>query len=182
MRHQSKQLRDPNALFEDSTNTQNAQWTPPGEVAVGGVYLRLFLQNPQWSVRAPKKLLQELLTETLATLPKDCSEGSRGDVCAQALAALLRTRPALADACAQLGELPRLARLLPACPRQALPVLAAVAGTQSCVTALSSTDVMAGVRAAVKSCRDVAGVACEALAAIFSSSANTDRLVSQVSE
>lgn len=41
---------------------------------------------------------------------------------------------------------------------------------------------MAGVRAAVKSCRDVAGVACEALAAIFSSSANTDRLVSQALE
>lgn len=81
LRHQSNQLRDPNAIFEDREVQERASageemWAPPGEVVVGGVYLRLFLQNPQWSIRSPKKFLQELLTETLSALAKDATEVS----------------------------------------------------------------------------------------------------------
>jgi hypothetical protein len=57
-------------------------------------------------------------------------QGSRGAVCASALTALVRARPALGEACAALGELPRLSRLLPACPAHAVPVLAALVHTQ----------------------------------------------------
>ncbi|GBP27281.1 DnaJ homolog subfamily C member 13 [Eumeta japonica] len=185
-RHQSSQLRDANLVFEtrEMEHAQNGEeaWAPPGEVVVGGVYLRLYLQNPQWSVRSPKRFLQELLHETLSTLNKDASEGSRGEVCAKALVALLRARPALGEACAQLGELPRLARLLHACPQHAVPVLAAVACAQGSIAALAQTDVMSGLKTAVKSCREIVGVACEALAAIFNSSINTDRLVMKALE
>ncbi|CAH0713170.1 unnamed protein product, partial [Brenthis ino] len=183
-RHYTNQIRDPSVLFEerDATEHNEEAWAPPGEVVVGGVYLKLFLQNPTWSLRSPKRFLQELVTETLSALNKDSSEGSRGETCARALAALLRARPALCEACAQLGELPRLARLLPACPRLAVPVLAALADTQACVSALSQTDVMVGLKTAVKTCREVVGTACDALAAIFNSSANTDKLVLQALE
>ncbi|CAH2042626.1 unnamed protein product, partial [Iphiclides podalirius] len=187
-RHMANQLRDPNILFEDRETLERAAngeevWAPPGEVVVGGVYLKLYLQNPHWSLRSPKKFLQELLTETLTALGKDSSEGSRGEVCARALAALLRAKPALGEACAQLGEMPRLARLLPTCPRLAVPVLAALADTQACVVAFTQTDVMAGLKTAVKTCREIIGSACEALATIFSNSnANTDKLVLQALE
>ncbi|XP_034835382.1 dnaJ homolog subfamily C member 13 isoform X1 [Maniola hyperantus] len=183
-RHYTNQIRDPSVLFEDrdATETGEEAWAPAGEVVVGGVYLKLFLQNPTWSLRSPKRFLQELLTETLASLHKDSSEGSRGDTCARALAALLRARPALCEACAQLGELPRLARLLPACPKHAVPVLAALAQTQACVLALSQTDVMSGLKTAVKTCREVVGAACDALCSIFNSTVNTDKLVLQALE
>ncbi|XP_068620055.1 dnaJ homolog subfamily C member 13 [Battus philenor] len=187
-RHFANQLRDPNVLFEDRETLERVAngeevWAPPGEVVVGGVYLKLYLQNPHWSLRSPKKFLQELLTETLTALNKDSSDGSRGEVCARALAALLRAKPALGEACAQLGEMPRLARLLPACPRLAVPVLAALADTQACVAAFTQTDVMAGLKTAVKTCREVVGSACEALAAIFNNNnANTDKLVLQALE
>jgi hypothetical protein len=81
-RHQSDQVRDPNVTFEDRETAErassgiDAEWAPPGEVVVGGVYLKLFLQNPHWSLRSPKRFLQELLTETLAALAKDSSEVS----------------------------------------------------------------------------------------------------------
>nr|XP_026495433.1 dnaJ homolog subfamily C member 13 isoform X2 [Vanessa tameamea] len=183
-RHYTNQIRDPSALFEERDVTEHNEdaWAPPGEVVVGGVYLKLFLQNPTWSLRSPKRFLQELVTETLSSLNKDSSEGSRGDTCARALAALLRARPALCDACAQLGELPRLARLLPVCPRHAVPVLGALAHTQACVMALGQTDVMIGLKTAVKTCREVVGGACDALAAIFNSTVNTDKLVLQALE
>ncbi|XP_053615104.1 dnaJ homolog subfamily C member 13 isoform X2 [Plodia interpunctella] len=187
--HQSNQLRDANATFEDREALERAAsganeeaWAPPGEVVVAGVYLKLYLQTPHWNLRSPKRFLQELLTETFNSLNKDSSEGSRGDVCARALAVLLRSKPALGEACAQLGELPRLARLLVSSPRHAVPVLTALADTQACVVALSQTEVMSGVKCAIKSCRGVVGGACEALAAIFSSAANTDRLVLQALE
>lgn len=48
------------------------------------------------------------------------------------------------------------------------------------MSALSQTDVMVGLKTAVKTCREVVGTACDALAAIFNSSANTDKLVLQV--
>ncbi|XP_026320399.1 dnaJ homolog subfamily C member 13 [Hyposmocoma kahamanoa] len=186
-RHQSSQLRDPNATFEDRETLERIAsgeetWAPPGEVVVAGVYLKLYLQNPHWNLRSPKKFLQELLTETLAALNKDATEGSRGEVCAKALATLLRSRPPLGEMCAQLGELPRLARLLASCPQHAVPVLAAMADQQACIIALTQTDVMSGMKTAVKTCRDIVGCACEALASIFNSNVNTDRLVLQALE
>ncbi|XP_049876765.1 dnaJ homolog subfamily C member 13 [Pectinophora gossypiella] len=186
-RHQSNQLRDANLTFEDRETLERVSageetWAPPGEVVVAGVYLKLYLQNPHWNLRSPKKFLQELLTETLAALNKDSGEGSRGEVCAKALAILLRSRPALGEVCAQLGEMPRLARLLSSCPQHAVPVLAACADTQACVSALTQTEVMLGMKVAVKTCREVIGSACEALSSIFNSSVNTDRLVLQALE
>ncbi|XP_045537410.1 dnaJ homolog subfamily C member 13 [Papilio machaon] len=187
-RHLANQLRDPNVLFEDRETLERVAngeevWAPAGEVVVGGVYLKLYLQNPHWSLRSPKKFLQELLTETLTSLNKDASDGSRGETCARALAALLRAKPALGEVCAQLGELPRLARLLPSCPKHAVPVLAALADTQSCVAALTQTEVMSGLKTAVKTCREVVGTTCEALAAIFNNTnPNTDKLVLQALE
>ncbi|KAJ0173970.1 hypothetical protein K1T71_010116 [Dendrolimus kikuchii] len=185
--HQSNQLSEPNSAFEDRetlerTSGGEQSWAPPGEVVVGGVYLKLYLQNPHWNLRSPKRFLQELLTETISALNKDTSEGSRGDVCAKALAVLLRSRPALGEACAQLGELPRLTKLLAACPLHAVPVVAALADSQACVMALNQTDVMSGLKTAVKTCREIVGCACEALAAIFSSNVNTDKLVLQALE
>ncbi|KAM3956718.1 receptor mediated endocytosis 8 [Aphomia sociella] len=183
-RHQSDQLRDPNVTFEDRETLERMSageetWAPPGEVVVAGVYLKLYLQNPQWNLRSPKRFLQELLTETFAALNKDSTEGSRGDVCAKALALLVRTRPQLGEHCAQLGELPRLARLLPACPTHAVPILAALAATQGCVMALTQIELMSGLKTAIKSCPEIVGSACEALASIFNSNVNTDRLVLQ---
>ncbi|XP_028029747.1 dnaJ homolog subfamily C member 13 isoform X2 [Bombyx mandarina] len=182
-RHQARQARDPNATFEDREVAAGEQaWAPPGEVLVGGVYLKLYLQHPSWNLRSPKRFLQDLLAETVAALQKDSSQGSRGELCAQALVVLLRSRPALSEACAQLGELPRLTNMLPSCPLHIVPVLAAVADTQACVMALTQTDIMIGMKTAVKSCPEVVGSACETLSSIFSSNVNTDRLVLQALE
>lgn len=82
-RHQSAQIKDANVPFEDRETMERAAagelaWAPPGEVVVGGVYLKLYLQHPHWNLRSPKRFLQELLTETVAALNKDASEVSLG--------------------------------------------------------------------------------------------------------
>lgn len=80
-RHQSDQLRDANIAFEDRETIERCAageqtWAPPGEVVVDGVYLKLYLQNPHWNLRSPKRFLQELLTETVTAVNKDSSEVS----------------------------------------------------------------------------------------------------------
>ncbi|VVC92762.1 unnamed protein product [Leptidea sinapis] len=114
--HYAKQIRDPSIQFKDREANEGGGeewWAPPGEIVVGGVYLKLYLQNPHWSLRSPKKFLQELVSETLSCLNKDSSE--------------------------------------------------------ACVVALMQTDVMAGLKSAVKSCDAVLPSACEALSTIFNS-------------
>lgn len=79
VRHLALQLRDASAALEDREGAERAAageqaWAPPGEVVVGGVYLKLYLQNPHWNLRSPKLFLQELLSETLAAIHKDSTE------------------------------------------------------------------------------------------------------------
>lgn len=62
-------------------NNPQTQFKPPdegvlpaditSEVVVGGVYLRLFVQNPGWNVRRPKEFLNELFDFCLNVMVKD---------------------------------------------------------------------------------------------------------------
>lgn len=47
------------------------------EVVVGGVYLRLFNQNPGWTVRRPKEFLSELFDACLNVMAKDQVRGTK---------------------------------------------------------------------------------------------------------
>lgn len=43
----------------------------PGEIVVGGVFLRLFIANPGWTLRKPKEFLAELMNTCLDSMSKD---------------------------------------------------------------------------------------------------------------
>lgn len=43
----------------------------PSEVIVGGVYLRLFIAQPGWTLRKPKQFLSELLEISLSMMSRD---------------------------------------------------------------------------------------------------------------
>lgn len=68
-------------LHEMQRNNPQTQFKPPdegvlpaditSEVVVGGVYLRLFVQNPGWNVRRPKEFLNELFDFCLNVMVKD---------------------------------------------------------------------------------------------------------------
>lgn len=59
----------------------NAEWTPPddktlsticpNEIVVAGIYLRLFVANPGWTVRRPKEFLIELMDTCLLLMSKE---------------------------------------------------------------------------------------------------------------
>lgn len=43
----------------------------PNEFVVGGVYLRIFIANPAWTLRKPKEFLSELLETCLTLMSKE---------------------------------------------------------------------------------------------------------------
>lgn len=69
------QVSDPSVLWNMTIDSNEVNsgliWTPPGEIVVGGVYLKLFVANPQWALRSPRTFLADLLDTILAGLQKD---------------------------------------------------------------------------------------------------------------
>ena len=106
------------------------EWVPPAEFSIvfdnlkselfiGGVYVRLFLKNPSFSLRAPKGFLEGLLKTYLS----DVADGSaasqeRALVLSAAAAELLRHHHGLADHAVTLGYVTRLLKLISTCLEQ----------------------------------------------------------------
>lgn len=76
----------PHRFYSMQSQNANAEWTPPddktvsticpNEVVVAGVYLRLFVANPGWSVRRPKEFLTELMDFCLSLMSKEKTDVS----------------------------------------------------------------------------------------------------------
>lgn len=81
---------------------------------VGGVYVRLFLKDPKFPLRNPKRFLEGLLDQYVTAAAATHSRGApQVDpqlplLLSAALVSLLRVQPLLADHVAQLGYVPKL--------------------------------------------------------------------------
>ncbi|KAK3252936.1 hypothetical protein CYMTET_37789 [Cymbomonas tetramitiformis] len=78
-----------------------------GELEVGGVYLRLYLANPKFPLRQPRKFAEGLIENLLTSAPPPSTE--HAETFATAAVHLLQVGGgALAEHCAQLGYVQRL--------------------------------------------------------------------------
>ncbi|SPP75614.1 blast:DnaJ homolog subfamily C member 13 [Drosophila guanche] len=93
------------------------------EIVVAGVYLRLFVSNPAWTLRKPKQFLSDLLDFVVEQISKSSSEQDVLDLSTTALVELLRSQPNLADDIPVLGHIPKLFNLLSVQPKNTLSVL-----------------------------------------------------------
>ncbi|KAK1413925.1 hypothetical protein QVD17_29662 [Tagetes erecta] len=83
------------------------------EPQVGGIYVRLFLKDPKFPLRNPKKFLEGLLDQYLSSIAATHHNTSGPDpelplLLSAALVSLLRVHPALADHVGYLGYVPKL--------------------------------------------------------------------------
>lgn len=82
-------------------------------VQVGGIYVRLFLKDPKFPLRNPKRFLEGLLDQYLTSISASHYDGQAVDtelplLLSAALVSLLRVYPALADHVGYLGYVPKL--------------------------------------------------------------------------
>ncbi|XP_019093472.1 PREDICTED: dnaJ homolog subfamily C GRV2 isoform X9 [Camelina sativa] len=83
------------------------------EPQVGGIYVRLFLKDPKFPLRNPKRFLEGLLDQYLSAMAATHYEEHPVDpelplLLSAALVSLLRVHPALADHIGYLGYVPKL--------------------------------------------------------------------------
>lgn len=83
------------------------------EPQVGGIYVRLFLKDPKFPLRNPKRFLEGLLDQYLSSIAATHYDTQTVDpelplLLSAALVSLLRVHPALADHVGYLGYVPKL--------------------------------------------------------------------------
>lgn len=107
--------KDPDTLQEITSN----------ELIVSGVYLKLFVTNPGWTLRKPKQFLSDLLDFVAANISKTSTakEKESLELSTSALIALLNAQPNLADSVPVLGHIPKFFTQLSIQPKSALKVL-----------------------------------------------------------
>lgn len=93
------------------------------ELVVSGVYLRLFISNPGWTLRKPKQFLADLLDFIVDNISRNGVDKNILDISTTALVLLLNAQPNLADSVPVLGHIPKFFRQLSVQPKSALTVL-----------------------------------------------------------
>lgn len=107
------------------------------EIVVSGVYLRLFVSNPGWTLRKPKQFLSDLLDFVVDNISKTTTENDVLELSTTALVELLRSQPNLADDIPVLGHIPKLFKLLSLQPKSTLSVLHQLSISEVCVFCLN---------------------------------------------
>ncbi|XP_011292961.1 dnaJ homolog subfamily C member 13 isoform X2 [Musca domestica] len=147
------------------------------EIVVAGVYLRLFVANPAWTLRKPKQFLSDLLDFVVDQISKSSSEKDVLDLSTTALVELLRSQPNLADDIPVLGHIPKLFNLLSVQPKNTLSVLHQLSLSEFCVSSISQTECILPLKKCMEHNRDCIEKSCETLSRLFKH--QHDSLISQ---
>ncbi|KAG8372718.1 hypothetical protein BUALT_Bualt12G0095800 [Buddleja alternifolia] len=110
-------------LYHEQVKGRVVDWDVPEQASgqqemrdepqVGGIYVRLFLKDPKFPLRNPKRFLEGLLDQYLSSIAATHYNGQAVDtelplLLSAALVSLLRVYPALADHVGYLGYVPKL--------------------------------------------------------------------------
>eukprot|EP01099_Mayorella_cantabrigiensis_P005540 TRINITY_DN4483_c0_g1_i1.p1 TRINITY_DN4483_c0_g1~~TRINITY_DN4483_c0_g1_i1.p1 ORF type:complete len:633 (-),score=168.24 TRINITY_DN4483_c0_g1_i1:32-1930(-) len=83
-----------------------------GELFIGGVYIRLFLKQPQWTPRSPKEFLFSLLESYVEQIAKSNPDEEVLKQISDSICCLLETQNALSDHIPATGYIKKLVDLL----------------------------------------------------------------------
>ncbi|KAJ8925386.1 hypothetical protein NQ315_009217 [Exocentrus adspersus] len=181
--HQAAQSLNPSIIWKMPDTNGLTSIASPNEIVVAGVYLRIFIANPGWTLRKPKEFLSELMETCLTLMTKEKLNVELLEISTTALCALLQAQPALLDLIPPMGHIPRLCRQMGsnirqiAVPKSAICILNSLSMSNICVTAIAQTDCMHSLKQAMQVRKDMVAIACEALNRLFSN--NQDQLVKQ---
>lgn len=185
--HYTAQLQNPSTTWRIPDNNGLTNTANPNEIMVGGVYLRIFIANPSWSLRKPKEFLSELLETCLTQMSKEKPTVGLLKMATTALCALLQSQPMLLDLIPSMGHIPRLCRQMGAInlretevQKCAILILHSFSLSSVCITAVAQTDCMHPLKKAMEARSEMVAVACETLNRLFS--AGQEQLVRQALE
>ncbi|XP_055697619.1 dnaJ homolog subfamily C member 13 isoform X2 [Phlebotomus papatasi] len=161
-----QQKENPKLLWKDPEMLQDIV---TNELVVSGVYLRLYVANPGWTLRKPKQFLSDLLDFVVENISKSGGEKQKEvlDVSTSALVSLLNAQPNLADAIPVLGHIPKFFRQLSIQPKSALTVLHQLSLSDICVAAIAQTECIESLKKCMENNRELTATTCETLSRMF---------------
>ncbi|CAD5210525.1 unnamed protein product [Bursaphelenchus xylophilus] len=163
------QSRDLNAKWSQTLQNTNDQTTAysstiAGELIVGGVFIRLFNQNPSWIVRHPKQFATELMESVLELMQKP---NENLQPVTSALVSLITNHPTTVDQIPAQGYLPQFCRVMhnpnPDAAKSALLILQQMSENQYCADSLASQPVIKGIQVCMSKQPDLMSEAAHSL-------------------
>ncbi|GAB1606314.1 dnaJ homolog subfamily C member 13-like isoform X2 [Argonauta hians] len=152
-----------------------------GELAIGGVFLRLFIANPGWVLRKPKEFLTELMEKWVRLLEERSPDGEVLETVTMALVCLFQSQVPLLDQVPGLGYIPHIFQVMhsknPAIPKSAIQVLNQLTNSELCIRSMSAIDCIGSLKIGMKCRKDMMVFAAECLAKMFEKA--EEELVSQ---
>jgi DnaJ family protein C protein 13 len=120
------------------SETFQVDYGVPGELTVGGIYLRLYVTNPSWNLRKPREFFRDLLEFAFSPGGRKTDESL--ELVGTAIGHLLRGQPHLCDALPPMGHLKGVLAAVESdrgpIKRAASIVLLHIASNHACVEAL----------------------------------------------
>ncbi|CEF67733.1 DnaJ homolog subfamily C member 13 [Strongyloides ratti] len=112
-----------------------------GEILVGGIFIRLFISNPSWSVRHPKQFSTELMERVLELMNKPTDEL---EIMKKALCLLIVNHPTTTDNIPTQGYLPQFVNAMKSkeieSAKAALTILSSLVENNYCCDSLSNQN------------------------------------------
>lgn len=173
--------------FKNQRDNPDVNWKLPedfavvfgeaeGELAVGGVFLRIFIAQPAWVLRKPREFLIALLEKLTELLEKNNPHGETLETLTMATVCLFNAQPQLADQVPPLGHLPKVIQAMNhrnnAIPKSAIRVIHALSENELCVRAMASLETIGPLMNGMKKRPDTVGLACEAINRMFQKEQN----------
>ncbi|KAL7976783.1 hypothetical protein Chor_008732, partial [Crotalus horridus] len=147
-----------------------------GELSVGGVFLRIFIDQPAWVLRKPREFLIALLEKFTELLEKNNPHGETLETITTATICLFNAQPQLADQVPPLGHLPKILQAMNhknnAIPKSAMRVIHILSDNELCVRSMAALETIGPMMNGMKKRSDTVGIACEALNRMFQKERN----------
>ncbi|KAL4623419.1 hypothetical protein GN956_G19211 [Arapaima gigas] len=171
LEHFKQQIENPDVSWRLQDNFTVTYGVGQDELAVGGVFLRIFIAQPGWVLRKPREFLVSLLETLTELLEKNNPNGETLETVTTAAVCLFSTQTHLADQVPPLGHLPRILAALghknTAIPKSSIRLIHVLSDNELCVRSMASLDTIGPLMNGMKVRTDMAELACEALNRMF---------------
>ncbi|XP_035285629.1 dnaJ homolog subfamily C member 13-like isoform X1 [Anguilla anguilla] len=171
LEHFKQQRDNPDVNWKLPEDFSVAYGAGQDELAVGGVFLRIFIAQPGWVLRKPREFLVSLLETLTELLEKNNPNGEALEMVTTATVCLFGAQTQLADQVPPLGHMPRVLGALghpnTAVPKSCIRLIHVLSENQLCVNSMASLETIGPLMSGMKVRADMVGLACEALNRMF---------------
>eukprot|EP01064_Diplonema_japonicum_P030924 TRINITY_DN5388_c1_g1_i1.p1 TRINITY_DN5388_c1_g1~~TRINITY_DN5388_c1_g1_i1.p1 ORF type:complete len:2479 (+),score=758.14 TRINITY_DN5388_c1_g1_i1:52-7488(+) len=137
-------LTDPSTVFRLPDTLGHA--ASVDELEIGGVYLQLYVKQPAWALRNPRKFLTALFDAYLDRILESPISEELVQLISKCLVCLLHAQPVLTDQVPQLGHIPKLfndiGKLQPVSSQCSIHIVHQLALCRSVVESMGQTNCM----------------------------------------